>query len=175
MVSFYTNNPYVELARKALETYIINRQVIIPASDLPDDMIKRKAGVFVVIKKNNQFRGCIGTMQPTRENIALEIIQNAISAGTRDPRFYPVSKDELADLVYFVDVIKQYEQVESLEELDVKKYGLAVMTEYKVGLILPDIEGIETPEHQLYIALGKAGIEPSENYRIYRFTVTRYS
>ncbi len=113
-------------------------------------------------------------MLPSRESIAQEIIQNAISAGTRDPRFYPVNQDELDDLVYSVDVIRGYEQIESVEELNVKKYGIVVMMEHKLGLILPDIEGIETPEHQLHIALGRAGIEPSENYKIYRFKVNRY-
>src|SRR5690554_4595333 len=109
MTSFNAHNPYVELAKQALETYIKSRQIILPASDLPDEMMKQKAGVFVIIKKAGQLRGCIGTMLPTRESIAQEIIQNSISAGTRDPRFYPISQAELNDLVYAVDVLKEYE------------------------------------------------------------------
>ena len=169
------HSAYVSLAKQALETYIINGETISPMPGLPKDMIERKAGVFVLIKNNGQLRGCIGTIRPTRENIAQEIIQNAIAAGTRDPRFYPVSRDELKNLSYLVDVLKEFEPVETIKKLDKDKYGVLVTSQNRSGLILPGLEGIETVKHQIYIALERAGIGPSEPYDIYRFKVERYS
>lgn len=174
MADFPGQNSYVKLAKQALESYVKRMEIIMPTLDLPQEMFKQRAGVFVCIKKNGQLRGCIGTMFPTRENIAQEIIQNAINAGTRDPRFYPVSQEELNDLVYTVDVLEEPEPVESMKDLDIKKYGVIVTSGEKNGLILPDMVGIENTEQQLQIAIERAGIEPFESYKIQRFKVIRY-
>lgn len=119
-------------------------------------------------------RGCIGTTAPTEENIAKEIIQNAISAGTKDPRFRPVEEDELPDIIYSVDVLEEPESIESIDELDVNKYGVIVQKGLRRGLLLPNLYGIDTPEEQVAIALEKARIEPHEKYKMKRFKVVRY-
>jgi AmmeMemoRadiSam system protein A len=169
-------DPYVMLAKETLELYVrTGKRPDIHDYDLPKEMTDKKAGVFVSIKtKNGQLRGCIGTIYPYAKNIAEEIVNNAISAGTRDPRFYPVREEELSDLVYSVDVLMEPEKIESLNELDVKKYGVIVRKGFRSGLLLPDLEGVDTSEDQVRIALMKAGIGPHENYTMERFEVVRH-
>jgi hypothetical protein len=115
-----------------------------------------------------------GTISATEENIAKEIIQNAISAAVRDPRFPPVTSSELKDLVYSVDILGETEDIDSPEELDVKKYGVIVSSGYKKGLLLPNLEGIDSVDEQIWIAMQKAGIRKGERIRLQRFEVVRY-
>ena len=119
-------------------------------------------------------RGCIGTIEPTQNSLAEEIIHNAISAGIKDPRFDSVAEEELEELIYSVDVLKSPEPIESIEDLDVEKYGVIVTKGFRRGLLLPNIEGVETPEEQVNIALTKAGIRKDENYTLERFEVIRH-
>jgi AmmeMemoRadiSam system protein A/AmmeMemoRadiSam system protein B len=167
-------SPYVKLARQSLEEYVRSGETIDSPTDLPVEMTENSAGVFVSIKKNGELRGCIGTIEPVRQNIAQEIIENAISSGTRDPRFYPVEEDELDELEYSVDVLGEPEPIESIKELDPVKYGVIVKKGWRSGLLLPNLEGIETAEEQLKIALKKAGIDRGEHYSMERFEVIRH-
>ncbi|MBA7554489.1 hypothetical protein ES705_47110 [subsurface metagenome] len=165
---------YVRLARETIESYIKQRKIIIPPLDLPGEMINQKAGVFVSLKKNGNLKGCIGTIMPVQENIAQEIIKNAISAAVDDPRFSPVTASELGDLIISVDVLSLPEEISDILELDPKKYGVIVSSGYKKGLLLPDLEGVDTAEEQVDIARRKAGIYPDEQAKLYRFEVKRY-
>ncbi|MHC2995158.1 MAG: AmmeMemoRadiSam system protein A [Candidatus Atribacteria bacterium] len=165
---------YVRLARETIENYIKNGKMISPPNDLPDEMIKQKAGVFVSIKKIGNLRGCIGTFMPTQENIAYEIIKNAISAAVDDPRFPPVTVSEFNDLTISVDVLSLPDEISDISELDPKKYGVIVSSGYKKGLLLPDLEGVDTAEEQIDIAKRKAGIYRGEEVKLYRFAVKRY-
>ncbi|MBO8158077.1 AmmeMemoRadiSam system protein A [Thermosyntropha sp.] len=163
----------VRWARMVLESYITEQKI----PELPAEMKtleKQKAAAFVSLKKYGSLRGCIGTILPAHENLALEIAYNAISAGTRDPRFLPVEKEELKDLVYSVDVLEKPEPC-TKDDLDPKNYGVIVSKGSRRGLLLPDLEGVDTVEEQLSIALQKAGIRPDEDYQIERFKVTRYT
>jgi len=164
-------HPVVELARKAVEKYVREGKIIKP-ENLTDEM-KERAGVFVSIKKKGELRGCIGTFEPTRKNVAEEIIYNAISSATRDPRFPPVTEDELPELEYSVDILSKPEPA-SIDELDPKKYGIIVESGVKRALLLPDLEGVETVEQQIDICRMKAGISPDEPIKIYKFEVRRY-
>ncbi len=166
-------HPLVELAKKSVEKYIREGKII----DLPQQLtpeMSEKAGVFVCIKKGEQLRGCVGTFVSTKECVASEIISNAISASTRDPRFESVKENELEDLNYTVDVLSCPEKVNRISELDPKKYGVIVVSGFRKGLLLPDLEGVDTVEEQLRIAKMKAGIQPQEEVEIYRFEVKRY-
>jgi AmmeMemoRadiSam system protein A/AmmeMemoRadiSam system protein B len=165
---------YVNLARKTLESYVSNHKKIKKGDDLDDELLKNKAGVFVSLKLDGQLRGCIGTIAPTTSSIADEIIQNAISAGAEDPRFYPVSEEELPRIIYSVDVLGEPEAIKSMEELDPKRYGIIVTKGMKRGLLLPNLEGINTPLEQVNIALKKAGISENESYSMERFEVVRH-
>lgn len=167
-------DPYVGLARKTLETYVEKGRIITLPEGLPEEMTNTAAGVFVSIKRNGQLRGCIGTIYPARKCLAEEIIQNAISSGTQDPRFDAVRKEELPTLVYSVDVLKEPEPIESMSELDVERYGVIVRSGRRSGLLLPNLEGIDDPEKQVSIALQKAGIGKGENYKMERFEVIRH-
>ncbi len=166
-------SPIVKLARQAVEVYVREGETFQPSELAPE--MKEKAGVFVSIHKYDDLRGCIGTFEPTTGSIAEEIVTNAISSATRDPRFPPVTVDELKDLDYSVDVLTKPEPVESRDHLDPKKYGVIVQAGYKRGLLLPDLEGVETVEQQIDICRQKAGIGPAEPVKLYRFEVKRYS
>ena len=137
-------------------------------------MLETRAGAFVSIKKRGDLRGCIGTISPTRDNLADEIVGNAINACSRDPRFNPVTPDELTDLTISVDILSDAEPINSPAELDVIKYGVIVSRGYRRGLLLPNLEGVDTVEYQLQIALSKAGINPSEPFDMERFEVVRH-
>ena len=173
------SHPLVELARRTIETYIRTGKRIAPPQELTDEMQKR-AGAFVSLHRHGQLRGCIGTIQPVEPNLAEEIIQNAISAATRDPRFPALRPDELEGLDVKVDVLAEPEPIEGPGELDPKRYGLIVQSlthPRKRGLLLPDLEGIDTVEEQMfYTRVHKAGISnPDEPVQLYRFEVRRYT
>ena len=165
---------YVRLARETLETYVGEGRKINVPQWVPAAFRTRRAGVFVSLKKEGMLRGCIGTIGPVRVNIAEEIINNAISSGTQDPRFPAVRANELKDLVYSVDVLGAPEKIDSMEELDVKRYGVIVTSGFRRGLLLPDLEGVDTPQQQVEIALQKAGIKRSDSFEMERFEVIRY-
>lgn len=173
------SHPLVELARQTIEQYVTHGET----GRLPDDLtaeMRRPAGAFVTIHRHNRLRGCIGTIQPTCDTLAEEVIQNAISAASRDPRFSPIRADELAELEVKVDVLGEPEPVHSVNELDAKRYGLIVQSKnqpWKRGLLLPDLEGIDTVEKQVHwTRYHKAGItDPDEPVEMFRFEVKRYS
>jgi AmmeMemoRadiSam system protein A len=165
---------YVRLARETIETYIKDGKIITPSLTLPKEMINQRAGVFVSLKKFGDLRGCIGTFMPTQGSIAQEIIKNAISAAVDDPRFSPVNASELKDLTISVDILSDPEEVKEISQFDPKKYGVIVSSGYKKGLLLPDLEGVDTVEYQIGIAKRKAGIYPGEKVKLYRFEVKRY-
>jgi AmmeMemoRadiSam system protein A len=185
---------YLALAKKTVETYIKTGKIIDPPKNLPEEMLLKKAGTFVSIHKKStdfkpgtaavdrgqptvdQLRGCIGTFLPTKENIAYEIISNAISACSKDIRFSPIREEELKNLHYSVDILSKPEPVSKIEDLDPKKYGILVKSENgKTGLLLPDLEGVDRTEKQLAIACTKAGINPKEGkISIFRFEVERH-
>ena len=167
-------SPHVRLAKETLETFIRAGEKIKIPDWVPDELRHKRAGVFVSLKKNGRLRGCIGTISPVRSSIADEIIENAVSAGTMDPRFDPVDPSELASLDYSVDVLGDPEKIESIDELDAHEYGVIVTSGYKRGLLLPDLEGVDTPEEQVEIALQKAGIRSYEEYAMERFRVERF-
>lgn len=168
-------DPWVKLARRSLETYVKTGQRLTSLpEDLPTEMTTQQAGAFVSLHKNGQLRGCIGTIAPTCENLAWEIVQNAISACSRDPRFSPVRPDELDELEYSVDVLGAPEPVDSPAALDPKTYGVIVSCGGRRGLLLPDLDGVDSVEAQLSIALQKGGIRENEPYKIERFKVVRH-
>ena len=168
-------DPWVKLARCSLETYVKTGQRLTSLpEDLPTEMTTQQAGAFVSLHKNGQLRGCIGTIAPTCENLAWEIVQNAVSACSRDPRFSPVRPDELDELEYSVDVLGAPEPIDSPAALDPKTYGVIVSCGGRRGLLLPDLDGVDSMEAQLSIALQKGGIRENEPYKIERFKVVRH-
>jgi AmmeMemoRadiSam system protein A len=167
-------DPYVHLARLSLETYIqTGKQAKLP-EELPEEMISKKAGVFVSLKKHGSLRGCIGTTGPVTKSIANEILRNAVSSGVEDPRFPPVTEDELPELIYSVDVLSEAEPIQDMSELDVQRYGVIVTSGRKRGLLLPNLEGVDTIEQQVDIAKKKAGIYGNEKISLERFEVVRH-
>ncbi len=194
-------NPYILLAKSAVENYINEGKIIEPPKDLPEEFLRRRAGTFVTIEEmvrqahheERELRGCIGTYLPTKINIAEEIIHNAVSAATEDYRFRPIKKEELPYLSYTVYILSYPGPVKDIKkDLDPKKFGIIVKTgpfaypnqenvvfngvvPYKTGLLLPDLEGVDTVEQQISIACQKGCIDPEkEKIFIYRFTVEKY-
>lgn len=177
-------SPWVALARFSLERFILEGRHTDPARDLPAalaeclprELFSTRSGAFVSLKKYGQLRGCIGTILPTRATLAEEICANAISAGCHDPRFDAVSSDELEELVYDVDVLSTPERIAGPEELDPARYGVIVSTpDGRRGLLLPDLDGVNTVEEQLRIAAQKGRIDLArDEIMLERFTVTRH-
>jgi len=165
---------YVTLARHSLEHYLVHHTYLKKPQSLPEDLRDQRSAVFVTIKKHGRLRGCIGTLEPTKESLADEIIYNAVSAGLHDPRFPQVSIEELDQLSYSVDVLSSPEEITSLEELDPMVYGVIVYTSRKSGLLLPNLQGIDTVEKQLNVVKEKAGIKAKESYKMKRFKVERH-
>ena len=162
------------LAKKSIASYVCEGKTI--SAPVPPRKFQDRSGVFVSLHKEDSLRGCIGTFLPTQESIAEEIIKNAISAATQDPRFPPVREEELEDLEVSVDILSDPELVKSKQGLDPRKYGVIVTRGCQRGLLLPDLEGVNTIEEQLEIAKQKArlGGVSDEELEIQRFTVTRY-
>lgn len=165
-------SPLVRYARQVIESYLKGEQLG-EADDLQKYQ-REKAGVFVSIKKHGQLRGCIGTSEPTQPSVLQEVKQNAIAAATRDPRFESITVDELDDLVYSVDLLKPAEPISGINELDPKRYGVIVKNGNRTGLLLPNLEGVETATEQVAIARKKAGIGAHETVKLERFEVVRY-
>jgi AmmeMemoRadiSam system protein A len=165
---------FVALAEQALRCYLEQGQPIKAPDPLPPQL-EKPAGAFVSLKISGQLRGCIGTVEPVRKNLAEEIMANAVSAGVRDPRFPPVGVEELDLITFSVDILSPMERVNSLNDLDALRYGVLVKSGQRSGLLLPDLEGIATVEAQVEIVRRKAGIPPGEPVELYRFTVTRHS
>jgi len=172
IISAIEMHPLVKLAKKTVETYVKEGKTPKPEELTPE--MKEKAGVFVSIHKFGELRGCIGTFEPTRQNVAEETINNAISSATRDPRFPPVAPDELEHLTYSVDVLTTPEPITDESQLDPKKYGVIVECGFRRGLLLPDLEGVDSVDYQIDICRQKAGIAPDEPIKLYRFEVKRY-
>jgi len=184
-------NHYTSLAKSAVENYVKEAKTMESPADLPENMTKERAGVFVTIKKDNELRGCIGTYLPTRPTIAQEIIRNAIAAANEDHRFGSIKEEELPALSYEVYILSEPEPVEDIKTLDPKTFGIIVKTTpfaypnqdvvfdgnvpLKSGLLLPGLEGINTAEEQFILACEKGQIDPEkEKTFTYRFTVEKH-
>jgi AmmeMemoRadiSam system protein A len=169
-----SESPHVQLARAAIEAYVQRGERRLPVDPIPAELQKPAACFVSVHKQDGRLRGCIGTIHPIEPTLAQEIARNAVAAATEDPRFLPIRAEELPGLEYSVDVLNEPEPVDSLERLDPKRYGVIVALGWRRGLLLPDLEGVNTVPLQVSIALEKAGIDPDEPFTISRFTVTRF-
>lgn len=169
----HEHHPLVELAREAIKKYLESGEALKTPDNLTAEM-KERHGVFVSLKMHGMLRGCIGTFEPSTSCVAEEVIHNAISSAVRDPRFTPVTLSELTDIVISVDVLTSPEPVESDSDLDIRRYGIIVQSGHRRGLLLPDLEGIDTVEEQIGIAKRKAGIGAGEPVDLFRFEVKRY-
>ena len=167
-------HPLVRLAKDTVELYVRKGKIYEVREDELTPDLKGRAGVFVCLKIFGHLRGCIGTFQPTEPTIAHETVKNAISAATCDPRFACVRADELDAIGYTVDVLTPPEKIASKSDLDPRRYGVIVQAGGRRGLLLPDLEGVDTADHQVGIAMQKAGIPPGTPVELFRFEVKRY-
>jgi len=168
-----TEHAIVSLARHAILLYLTTGEALKPVDEVPM-AAPGPAGVFVSLKRRGELRGCIGTCVPTQPSLVQEIIQNAVSAATHDPRFPSVTLQELEEMDISVDVLTSPEKVADVDQLDPMRFGVIIRSEGRVGVLLPDIPQVTTAEQQVAIARRKAGIRPDEPVEIYRFEVTRY-
>ncbi|MBQ7528726.1 AmmeMemoRadiSam system protein A [bacterium] len=163
----------VKLAKDSVENFVRTGSVL-SGKYQDDPELLQPGAVFVTLKIEGELRGCIGTLMPVRANLGEEIIYNAISACRYDPRFEPVKVEELAHLHYEVSVLSEPVKVGNYQELDPKRYGVIVSKGNRRGVLLPDLEGIDTVEKQVAIACRKGGISPQEGPELYRFTTVLY-
>ena len=158
-------HPYVKLAAQAVHYFLSKGKPLPYPTPIPDQM-SRQSGAFVSIKKkiSRELRGCIGTVTPNQDNLAKEIIQNAVNAATRDPRFKPVTIEELNQLLFYVDVLTPLEPIDRPEQLNPRQYGLSIKHERSQGILLPDLEGIDTVKKQIDLCLKKGNIKKRGNF-----------
>lgn len=170
------NNAPVMLARETVTRLLEGRSLPESGNEVVfSPLWEEHRACFVSIKKKNgKLRGCIGTLSPLYASLDIEIVANAVSASTRDPRFPPMTKDELDGVIFSVDVLSVPEPIIGIEQLDPKKYGVIVARGYRRGVLLPDLEGVDTSEQQVQIAAMKAGLYDLEDITLERFTVERY-
>lgn len=168
-----------QLAKLAVETYVKTGKIISPPENLPEEFLKEQAGVFVTIEQKGQLRGCIGTYLSVRENIAQEIIHNAISAAAEDYRFEKIDKQELDSLNYIVYILSHPKPIKDVKSLNPKQFGIIVKTHsipIKCGLLLPDLQGVDTVEQQIEICCKKADINKEKDKLVFfYFTVKKYA
>lgn len=165
------------LAREAVEIFVLRRRIVEPKPYSPSSLLSRRSACFVCIKTHGrELRGCIGTIEAEKSTLAEEIVANAVKAATRDPRFRPVSENELPGLRYSVDILESPEPAR-FEDLDPAVFGVVVVDNSgtRRGLLLPGIESIDTPELQVRIAAKKAGLKPDDSLKLYRFRTHRFS
>ena len=165
---------YVKLSRTSVEHYVRNGKRMAIPNNLNDYLLNNKKAVFVTLHKYGNLRGCIGTILPSHNSIAEEIIENAIKACSEDNRFDPVTEEELNYITYSVDVLGDIESIDNKNKLNTKRYGVIVNSGYKRGLLLPNIDGIDTVDEQIKIAMKKGNISEDENITLQRFEVNRY-
>ena len=170
-----TCDPWVQLAWQTVEAYVTTRRMPDMPQGLPRELTDTRAGAFVSIHAKGRLRGCIGTIAPTRKCLAEEIMHNAVSAAVHDPRFDPIRPDELRWLEISVDVLGEPEDIASEDALDVRRYGVIVSRDHRRGLLLPDLDGVDTVEQQIAIARKKAGIRAGEKVQLQRFEVIRHT
>lgn len=166
-------HPYVSLAQESVHHFLNYSKKLSCPDPLSTDLNSR-SGAFVSIKKLQQLRGCIGTLEPREPNLAMEIIENALKAALHDPRFSPVTPEELQDLTYSIDVVRPLQKVSDMSELNPDVYGLVVRSRGKQGVLLPDLEGVDSTEEQIRICRAKGRIPNDEPIEMYRFKVERF-
>ena len=159
-----------DYARACVESCVLGRPLPRPAAH---PFFTRHAACFVSLKNRGELRGCIGTLEPAEADLGAEIARNARSAAFHDPRFHRVRPDELPALTCSVDVLSPSAPC-AQAGLDPAVYGVIVLAGFRRGVLLPDLQGVDTVEQQVDIALQKAGIGPGEAFSVERFTVTRY-
>ncbi len=174
MSTIEKSDEYVSLARASYTAFVEHGQKISVPDNLPSQMTSEQAGVFVSLHEHGELRGCIGTIAPMQDCVAEEIISNAISACSQDPRFPAITPSELPDIECSVDVLTPFEDVDSADSLDPKRYGVIVSRGFARGVLLPDLEGVDTVEQQVAIAKQKAGIPLSSPCHLQRFEVIRH-
>lgn len=171
-------NQYVQLAKFAIEEYIKHGKIFNIPPDLPKEFFGKKSGVFVSIHNGKNLRGCIGTYLPAHENLAEEIVQNAVAACSKDSRFGPITVEELPVLTVKISLLSAPEKISALQDLDPGEFGVIVKSpDGRCGLLLPGLDGIDSAEQQLSIACQKGGINPiiEKNLEIYKFTVEKHA
>ncbi|MDE3076342.1 MAG: AmmeMemoRadiSam system protein A [Chloroflexota bacterium] len=164
----------VALARASFQAYARSSRRLLLPLDLPPAFQQQRA-CFVTLRLDGKLRGCVGTIVPTRQTLAHEIVENAIGAASRDYRFTPVTVADLPGIVCSVDVLSAPEPVTSRDMLDPASYGMVVIQGQRVGVLLPALPEVTTPEQQYEICLQKAGISTQTDIGIYRFEVVRYA
>ncbi|MBM4123900.1 MAG: AmmeMemoRadiSam system protein A [Nitrospira sp.] len=176
LVTLPSPHPLVWLATEAIETFLVHRRLIEPPARLYADMPEalKPAAVFVCLKREGRLRGCIGTTEPLRDTLAREVIDNAVGAATRDPRFPALEPSELDALRVSIDVLGPAEPVQGPDELDHRRYGIILRSGERRSVLLPAIEGVESVSEQIRAARDKAGLGPGEPIELLRFEVTRY-
>jgi hypothetical protein len=126
----------LEAARKTLEKHLRNQPAI--NFKFNDSRFEEKRGVFVTLKKNGELRGCIGFIQGV-EPLKNALPKMAVSAATKDPRFKPVTYEELDQIKIEISVLSELVKVNDISEIEIGRDGLLLQLGGNSGLLLPQV------------------------------------
>jgi hypothetical protein len=162
----------LRIARQSIEAAVLGKPV--PDVDTDSDVLKRKMGAFVTITKSGQLRGCIGHIRGI-EPLFSTVSKMGIAAATEDPRFEPVTAEELDTIALEITVLTPFREVEEPEEIEVGRDGIYIEKGSRHGLLLPQVAteyGWGRDEFLDHTCM-KAGLPPGawkEGARIYAFS-----
>jgi len=167
----------LKIARLSIEEYLNSGNI--PKSKPKNAELLKNCGAFVTLEKAGNLCGCIGYTQaimPLYETVT----RVAISAATQDPRFKPVSKEELKQLEITISVLSPLRQIKDVNEIEVGKHGLVIRKGGYSGLLLPQVATEEGWDRMTFIqhTCRKAGLPIDawkENADIYVFTADVFS
>lgn len=151
----------LEIARKTLEVYLDTGRM--PDVEVRNPALRKEGAAFVTLEKGNRLRGCIGYTEP-RFPLYRTVMECAIAAATEDPRFPPVTREELDDLTIEISVLTPFREVEKIDEIEVGRHGLMVIKGFHRGLLLPQVPVEYGWDRETFLSQTcvKAGLPPDE-------------
>ncbi len=170
----------LRIARESIAAALDRRSYEIDRASLDSDLT-RPSGAFVSLHTiDGDLRGCIGTIEPVAP-LFEAVASNAVHAATRDPRFYPLRRDELTSAVIEISVMSPLEVVTSIDAIEVGRDGLIIRFQGCTGLLLPQVATEYGWDRETFLSqtCGKAGLPPdawrSPECRIERFSAEVFS
>ena len=164
----------LQTARQAIQQYLDGDSLNVPAME---DALNQSRGVFVTLwEGQRKLRGCMGRTEGITPSLTQEVAECAILAATRDPRFQPLTQaTQLQELSIELSLLMPLEPIVNESALDPQRYGVVVSAGKRRGLLLPNVDGIDTVREQLHVACQKGKIDPDEPYALSRFEVLKIS
>ena len=174
----HNKDAIIDIVSKSLEKAVLENSEFSPERENYDDVMFNKGASFVTLEKNNNLRGCIGSILPVM-SIAEDLAKNTNLAALQDSRFTPVTKDELKNITFKVSLLTGFEEIkfssydDLLKQIKPKTDGLLIKDGKRQGVFLPSVwKDIPNKKDFLTELKIKAGLSPSywsDNIEVFKF------